>query len=82
MVAVMDRGRIVAQGTPAQLKARLGGEVVRVHLMDGAVITRPAPRGAADLMDVVRELDRTGVAVADIALTRPTLDDVFLSLTS
>jgi ABC-2 type transport system ATP-binding protein len=33
------------------------------------------------LPGVVRELDRAGVAVADVAVRRPTLDEVFLRLT-
>ena len=41
----------------------------------------PAPEGSLTLMDVVRELDAEGVRPADLAIHRPTLDDVFLSLT-
>ncbi|RAY14499.1 daunorubicin/doxorubicin resistance ABC transporter ATP-binding protein DrrA [Actinomadura craniellae] len=37
--------------------------------------------GRVRLADVVRELDRAGVAAADVALRRPTLDEVFLRLT-
>jgi len=37
--------------------------------------------GARALTSVVRELDAAGVLVADIALRRPTLDEVFLRLT-
>jgi ABC-2 type transport system ATP-binding protein len=33
------------------------------------------------LVQVVRDLDDAGIAIDDIALRRPTLDDVFLSLT-
>jgi ABC-2 type transport system ATP-binding protein len=44
-------------------------------------ITVPAHGGAQRLMQVVRDLDESGVAIDDIALRRPTLDDVFLSLT-
>ena len=47
------------------------GELVRVtvHARSGAI------------MDAARRLDRAGVGVEDIAVRRPTLDDVFLSLT-
>lgn len=41
----------------------------------------PAARGAAVLPDVIRELDEAGVRVEDVAIHRPTLDDVFFSLT-
>lgn len=45
-------------------------------------LTVPAPLGASDLIQVVRALDELGVAPDDIALRRPTLDEVFLALTS
>ncbi|HEV7825385.1 MAG TPA: ATP-binding cassette domain-containing protein [Mycobacteriales bacterium] len=44
-------------------------------------LTLPVRRGAGVLPDVVRELDAAGVAIADLAVRRPTLDDVFLTLT-
>ncbi len=44
-------------------------------------ITVPARGGARRLAQVVRELDDAQVAIDDIALRRPTLDDVFLTLT-
>jgi len=37
--------------------------------------------GGFRLTDIVRELDRAGVAAADVRLRRPTLDEVFLRLT-
>jgi ABC-2 type transport system ATP-binding protein len=44
-------------------------------------LTVPAHGGSARLVQVVRDLDEAGVGIDDIALRRPTLDDVFLSLT-
>ena len=44
-------------------------------------ITAPAKAGAQALIQVVRDLDESGIGIDDIALRRPTLDDVFLSLT-
>jgi ABC-2 type transport system ATP-binding protein len=44
-------------------------------------LTVPVRRGAGVLPDVVRELDAAGVGIADLAVRRPTLDDVFLTLT-
>jgi ABC-2 type transport system ATP-binding protein len=41
----------------------------------------PIAGGAAVLTQALRELDRAQVAVQDVGLRRPTLDDVFLSLT-
>ncbi|MFG1855600.1 ATP-binding cassette domain-containing protein [Actinomadura geliboluensis] len=42
----------------------------------------PVPTGAATLVDVVRRLDAGGIAAVDVALRRPTLDEVFLHLTA
>ena len=44
-------------------------------------ITVPAHGGAQRLVQVVRDLDEAGVEIDDIALRRPTLDEVFLTLT-
>jgi ABC-2 type transport system ATP-binding protein len=44
-------------------------------------ITVPAPGGSSALVGVIRALDGAGIQVADIGLRRPTLDDVFLTLT-
>ncbi|GAA1230635.1 daunorubicin resistance protein DrrA family ABC transporter ATP-binding protein [Kitasatospora nipponensis] len=44
-------------------------------------ITIPVSGGARVLADVIRELDGRGIEIDDIGLRRPTLDDVFLSLT-
>src|SRR4051794_13167747 len=41
----------------------------------------PARAGASVLVQVVRDLDEAGIAIDDIGLRRPTLDDVFVSLT-
>jgi ABC-2 type transport system ATP-binding protein len=53
------------------------------HTIDEHVrkITVPAKGGAGRLVQVVRDLDEAGIAIDDIALRRPTLDDVFLTLT-
>jgi ABC-2 type transport system ATP-binding protein len=44
-------------------------------------ITVPAPGGSSALVGVIRALDGAGIQIADIGLRRPTLDDVFLTLT-
>ena len=53
------------------------------HTLDDHMrrITVPARGGARSLVQVVRDLDEARIAIDDIALRRPTLDDVFLSLT-
>ncbi|MEV7035275.1 ATP-binding cassette domain-containing protein [Streptomyces sp. NPDC093272] len=104
-IAVVDHGRVIAQGTSDQLKARTGGERVEVvvherdHIPTAGEVLRgfgkgettveehtrkltvPVTGGAKLLAEVIRELDSRGIEIDDIALRRPTLDDVFLSLT-
>ncbi|MCP9485818.1 MAG: ATP-binding cassette domain-containing protein [Gaiellaceae bacterium MAG52_C11] len=62
----------------AQLLAPGGSSTVEEHTRR---ITVSADGGAAQLVEVVRQLGEAAIAVDDIALRRPTLDDVFLALT-
>jgi ABC-2 type transport system ATP-binding protein len=48
---------------------------------DGRRLTIPARDGARQLVQVVRDLDAASIAIDDIGLRRPRLDDVFLALT-
>ncbi|WP_243723390.1 ATP-binding cassette domain-containing protein [Actinomadura sp. 7K507] len=67
-----------AAGTAAGVLHALAG----AHpALDGARLSVPLAAGTVRLADVVRELDRAGVAAGDVALRRPTLDEVFLRLT-
>lgn len=59
---------------------RVGGTAPRVD-SDTRRITVPTRGGAGALVEVVRELDLVGIVVDDLALRRPTLDEVFLTLT-
>lgn len=104
-VAVIDGGRVVACGTPDQLKDRAGEQQVEVTLQDrqdtamvralllgigaGDVrvrdharkLTVPVTRGPEAVAELLRLLADRGTAISNIALLRPTLDDVFFSLT-
>jgi len=102
-IAVIDRGRVIADGTADELKARVGGLRVEAHLTDrsqaGAAAAALAPmsedeptiedarvsvrveREAGRIMEAARRLDGAGVDADDVAIRRPTLDDVFLTLT-
>jgi ABC-2 type transport system ATP-binding protein len=104
-IVVLDQGRVAASGSPARLKARIGGERVEVTVAApedlapaadalapfadgppasdpaGPVVTVPV-RPGTPLLDVVRALDGAGVAAIDIHRREPTLDDVFMSLTT
>lgn len=44
-------------------------------------ILLPVAGGSTAIVNIVRKLDENNISIADIALRRPTLDDVFLSLT-
>jgi ABC-2 type transport system ATP-binding protein len=60
--------------------ATVGGGEVQVD-EHARHLTAPVSGGASDLMRALRELDARGVAISDVGLRRPTLDDVFLTLT-
>jgi ABC-2 type transport system ATP-binding protein len=102
-IAVIDHGRLLAEGTPDELKDRLGGEHLDIQLeqaeqagealaalqsmsddavvASGAVVRVAVRQRSGAIADAVQRLVEAGVGVADIALRRPTLDDVFLALT-
>jgi len=81
-IAVLHDGRIAALGTPDQLKSRVGGDTVELHDERGELLaTLPTDGSVADLrraLDLLDEEGREGV----VTLRRPTLDDVFLAVTS
>ncbi|NJI59834.1 ATP-binding cassette domain-containing protein [Microbacterium oxydans] len=81
-IAVLHDGRIAALGTPAELKARIGGDTVELH-DDAGVLARQIPTDGtvADLRRALDLLDEEG-ADGVVTLRRPTLDDVFLAVTS
>jgi ABC-2 type transport system ATP-binding protein len=105
-IAVIDLGKVIAEGTSDELKARIGGEVLELHLeksaelqpaadalvgvgagdayvdTDAGLIRVPVgDEGPAVLLESTRRLDERKIVLAGFALHRPTLDDVFLSLT-
>jgi ABC-2 type transport system ATP-binding protein len=105
-IAVIDLGLVIAEGTSDELKARIGGEVLELHVakhdeasragdelqglgqgehkidpQTGLVRIAAGTGGAEIVVEAVRRLDAAGIEIADIALHKPTLDDVFLTLT-
>lgn len=81
-IAVLDGGRIVATGTAAQLKARIGGDVVELHDVHGDLLREVATDGTVSgLRAALDALDADG-AEGVVSLRRPSLDDVFLALTT
>ena len=104
-ISIIHHGRIIAEGSPDELKGRAGRDVIEVHLQAGSEVVRAAAaltdlnagtvhtdpsrwlvtvavmRGTERLAEVVRALDNSNVPVAEVALRRPTLDEIFLSVT-
>jgi ABC-2 type transport system ATP-binding protein len=104
-IGVIDLGTVIAEGTSTELKDKVGGEVLELHVaaehVSGAAdrlrgLGSDEPTVDADLrliripvgsegprvlLETVRRLDDADVPIEEIALHRPTLDDVFLSLT-
>ena len=102
-LAIIDHGVIVAEGTPAELKASIGADVVTVALdherievgrsllssMEGVREMRIEERsltlfvddGTQAVAQVVRTLDGAGIAMGPVAVSNPTLDEVFLRAT-
>jgi ABC-2 type transport system ATP-binding protein len=102
-IAVIDHGRVIAEGTSDELKSQVGGERLEVRLepdadgqaavealsamsddepqaIDGLVRLSIRQRNGA-IVEAVNRLSEAGVGVDDIVVRRPTLDDVFLTLT-
>jgi len=111
-LCIVDQGKIVAEGTPTDLKAQIGADkitlwfnasdaeaceraekalsslqgvdevgkcIVGLTTEEGLTIT--AKNGSAVVTQVVRALDGAGVAIEQLELTVPTLDEVFIKLT-
>ena len=76
-VVVHDRTR-VDEARRILDRIGLGGSTVDDHTRR---VTVPSDGGAKRLATVIRDFDEVGIAIDDIGLRRPTLDDVFLSLT-
>ncbi|MBG6089657.1 ATP-binding cassette domain-containing protein [Actinomadura viridis] len=104
-IAVLDAGRVIAEGTPVRLKSLVGGDRIDLVLRERddlaraaavvAEVTGAEPGVDTDarrvdapvrdrigaLTQIMRVLADERVEVEDVALRRPTLDEVFLHLT-
>jgi ABC-2 type transport system ATP-binding protein len=102
-IVVVDHGNVIAEGTSDELKDRVGGERLEVHLEDLAdadaaiaalaeiaderptledgTVRAPVRRRSGVIAEAVLRLNAADVGIDDIALRRPTLDDVFIALT-
>ena len=106
-LAIIDQGKVVATGAPAELKGQLRGDLIAVELkdrgrlgaaeavlgglagvsgvlVDGARLYAPIAAGASSaraLPEVLAALDEAGLEVAQVSLSRPALDEVYLTAT-
>lgn len=101
-IVMIDEGRVVATGTPRELKQQLERDVLEIHLASEddfakalsvvgdvpGVVPDPVTNeihvpigGAGNSLEILRRLDDSSVGIADFQLRRPTLDDVFMTLT-
>jgi daunorubicin resistance ABC transporter ATP-binding subunit len=104
-VAVLDQGRVIAAGSPDQLKTQVGGDRLELRAAPGTdpralaaaltglgsgepIINRgdsrvvvPVADGPKVVTDVAARLAAMDLNISDLALRRPSLDDVFLALT-
>ncbi|MDQ3311737.1 MAG: ATP-binding cassette domain-containing protein [Actinomycetota bacterium] len=73
---------VAAQDSDVErILAAIGGMGSEEPAVDGRKVCIPIITGSKGLMEAVRRLDEQGIEPSDLALRRPTLDDVFLSLT-
>jgi ABC-2 type transport system ATP-binding protein len=101
-IVVIDKGKVITQGTPSELKARVGSEYLELIIAEGSdferaesiincselYIDRPrrsisfaTKNGVRELKETLDCLDEARIEVESVSLHRPTLDDVFLTLT-
>ncbi|MEV0309933.1 ATP-binding cassette domain-containing protein [Nonomuraea fuscirosea] len=96
-VVIIDGGRIIADGTAEQLKNDLAGDHIVITTAtereaaraaeiggggaDGVTVRLRVAGATATLPDYLRGLDAAGIKVKTAETIRPTLDDVFLTLT-
>jgi daunorubicin resistance ABC transporter ATP-binding subunit len=104
-IAVIERGRMIAEGTPDELKQRIAGDVLEVRStrfgdlerlvtllaglgsgppvadVRGQRVALPTTDRVTTLLAAARRIEESGIQVDDLTLRRPSLDDVFLSLT-
>lgn len=100
-IAVIDHGKVIAEGTADELKSTTGGDRIDVVLHDMGQLAHAAALLPGDvvvdedrrmvsasvsdrmaaLTQTVRAFESAGIQAEDIAVRRPTLDEVFMYLT-
>lgn len=104
-ISVVNKGKVIAEGTSESLKSKLGGDIVEFQIEKAAdenkamtavskyakakpsfdeqtlQVSVPVKDGSKSLMVIVQALNDSKLNVSSMSLHRPSLDDVFLSLT-
>jgi len=83
LISVIDEGKVVATGTAAELKSRVGDEVIEILNGNGEIIRSVTTTG--NLHDVSRTLNELSAKIppdSRVNIRKPSMDDVFLALTS
>jgi ABC-2 type transport system ATP-binding protein len=96
-IAIIDKGKIIAMGSPEELKRTIGGDVVYMRTTDNANVKEEIERllkltvtekdgelyMTCDMGDtcIPEMMRKIGEKVVSVRLQRPTLNDVFLKLT-
>ena len=101
-IIVIDHGKVIAEGTPPELKARVGSDHLELVVSEASSLEKaaesvkietvhvdmsrrslkiPTKGGVEDVKRVLTSLEESGIEVESLSLHRPTLDDVFLTLT-
>jgi ABC-2 type transport system ATP-binding protein len=99
-LAIVDRGKVVAEGTPDALKRELRGDAIHVELaasqngrvqqalaeleavrevaVEGRSLRARADDGGRAVPALLQALEAHGIAVTEVRVARPSLDDVYL----
>ena len=104
-IVILNKGKIIAEGTSDELKTKLGGDIVEFELENASDKTRamdiacqfskatpsfnevtlhltiPVVHGAKSLVGIAGALNSANLKISTLSLHRPSLDDVFLTLT-
>lgn len=104
-IAVIDHGRVIAEGTSDELKLQIGGQYIELSLVslddveqgksllqslasekvfignDGRTLSVAVDSAPEKLQTALKLFSDASIELNDAGMRRPTLDDVFLSLT-
>ncbi|MBS4175276.1 ATP-binding cassette domain-containing protein [Bacillus sp. FJAT-49736] len=82
-IAVISKGKIVAHGTPEEMKARIGNETIELRNEQDEIIHEiPTKGNVLEVKQILEELTSSIPQGTRVSIRKPSLDDVFISLTS